>query len=162
MVLIWVAMSFWGLVFLVAGFLSLFENAWQSLLLTAVGVFIMVTVYIYINRLRKEGLSKMVIRFYSDNFLELFTTSILAIFIAIIVSEENLFLPLINILLLPMSFGLAVSFRLAGLMVFDLTLSFIPVVIIILAWLFQIFWLYVAASAIVWIIKKFNLRNPFD
>lgn len=165
MVIMWAVIAFWGVIFIVKGvfdYSRLFpESSFYSLLFVVIGAFLLSTVRSSAYRVRKQGLTEIVIGFLNSRFLEIMTTVIFMLVIAVIVGLDIHFV-LSDFLILPLSIGTSFSLIFGLFLSETLSMPFVPFIVLASTWFLQVFWMYVWARFVVKIIFIFRLKSSVD
>ena len=165
MVLLWIALAFWGVVFIAKGmvdFVSFFPgDRFYGIIFTVIGVSILLQIRNRVFTMRRHGLMNMIRDFFENRFLEVIATTMFMLMIAIIVSFNIEFIAS-WLLILPLALGTSFGFGLGQFMEQMLHIPFAPILVLGSAWLLELFWVYLFAWFFVRILLRFQLLSTVD
>ena len=164
-IMLWAAIAFWGVIFIAKGMLeynSFFPgDRFYAIIYTFLGVIFLLQIRSRVSILKKHGLVSIVKHFLEHRILEVSSTTIFMIAIAIIVSLKIKFI-LSTILLMPLFIGTSFGFSLGQFMEQTLNIPFAPFIVLASSWMLQLFWVYLFSWVFVRILLRFQRLSPFD
>ena len=165
MVLLWIALAFWGVLFIAKGmvdFVSFFPaDRLYGIVYTVIGVSILLQIRTRVLLMKKRGLMTMMRNFLEHRFLEVVATSIFMLMIALLVTMSIEFIAS-WILVLPLILGTSFGFGFGQFMEQVLHVPYAPVLVLASAWLLELFWIYLFSWFVVRILFRFQLVSAID
>lgn len=165
MVALWAAAAFWGSIFIVRGLSEInslfFIDKIYGFVFAFIGFLLLFMDLHYVYKVRKVGFTEIVLNFLNKRFLEIMTTTIFMLGIAVIVSQDISFI-LIDFLLFPLFAGTSFGYGFGTFMRNVLHLGGAHFIVLASAWLLELFWMYIWARMVVKIILRFRLKSKID